>query len=65
MESPAGTVAPVTQGLVTPKLGIGLGYQAQLRPFMEARPTTFDFVEVVPEVIWNDLGPGRTPRYVD
>ena len=50
--------------MALPKLGVGLAYQPQLRPFMEARGDTFDFVEVVPEVVWNDLGPGRSPRYV-
>jgi uncharacterized protein (UPF0276 family) len=54
-----------TPALVVPKLGVGLAYQAQLRPFMEARGGAFDFVEVVPEVVWNDRGPGRSPRYVD
>jgi uncharacterized protein (UPF0276 family) len=48
-----------------PKLGIGLSYQVQMRPFMEARGDRFDFIEVVPEVVRNDLGPGRSPRYVD
>jgi uncharacterized protein (UPF0276 family) len=47
-----------------PKLGIGLAYQAQIRPFMEVHGDRFDFIEVVPEVVWNDLGPGRDPRYV-
>src|SRR5262245_5130897 len=31
---------------------------------METHAGTFDFIEVVPEVVWNDLGPGRAPRYV-
>jgi uncharacterized protein (UPF0276 family) len=47
-----------------PKLGIGLSYQGQLRPFLEKRGSEFDFLEVVPEVVWNDLGPGRQTRYV-
>jgi uncharacterized protein len=51
--------------LAPPKLGVGLAYQPQLRPFMEAHGETFDFLEVVPEVVWNDLGPGKAPRYVD
>jgi uncharacterized protein (UPF0276 family) len=63
---PAFAVAtePASEALAVPKLGVGLAYQPQLRPFMEERPGTFDFLEVVPEVIWNDLGPGRLPRYV-
>ena len=54
----------VTGSLAVPKLGVGLAYQAQLQPFMEAKGDAFDFIEVVPEVIWNDLGPGRARRYV-
>lgn len=63
--APAGATETVAQALSVPKLGVGLAYQAQLRPFMEERGSEFDFVEVVPEVVWNDLGPGRHPRYVD
>lgn len=48
-----------------PKLGIGLAYQAQLRPFIERNPGTFDFLEVVPDILWTDLGRGAQPRYVD
>jgi uncharacterized protein len=55
---------PQAAALHVPKLGIGLGYQAQLRPFLEKRGGEFDFLEVVPEVVWNDLGPGRQTRYV-
>ncbi len=60
----------VTTGMVNlkqssvPKLGIGLAYQAQLRSFMETSSSAFDFVEVVPDILWNDLGPGSKPRYV-
>jgi uncharacterized protein (UPF0276 family) len=48
-----------------PKLGVGLAYQAQLREFIERRPDTFDYLEVVPDIMWNDLGRGAEPRYVD
>ena len=30
----------------------------QLRRFMETFSSAFDFVEVVPDVAWNDIGPG-------
>src|SRR5262245_65968640 len=50
--------------LSVPTLGVGLAYQPQLRAFMEQHGSSFDFVEGVPEVIWNDLGPNRSPRYV-
>ena len=65
MPSPLGVREAAVQAQAVPKLGIGLAYQPQLRPFMETRGAAFDFIEVVPEVVWNDLGPGRTPRYVD
>jgi uncharacterized protein (UPF0276 family) len=55
---------PRAADLSVPKLGVGLSYQAQLRPFLEKRGGEFDFLEVVPEVVWNDLGPGRRTRYV-
>jgi uncharacterized protein (UPF0276 family) len=48
-----------------PKLGVGLEYQAQIRPFIETSPEAFDFLEVVPDILWNDNGPGSRPRYVE
>ena len=65
MPSPLGVREEAVRAQAVPKLGIGLAYQPQLRPFMETRGAAFDFIEVVPEVVWNDLGPGRAPRYVD
>ena len=53
------TVGPI------PKLGVGLAFQEELRPFLEARPETFDYLEVVPDILWEDRGPDATPRYVD
>ena len=50
--------------LRVPKLGIGLAYQPQLRSFLMESSSAFDFLEVVPDVLWNDLGPGCRPRYV-
>lgn len=54
-------VATVT----VPKLGVGLAYQAQLRPFIERSSDAFDFLEVVPDILWTDLGWGSDPRYVE
>jgi uncharacterized protein (UPF0276 family) len=48
-----------------PKLGVGLEYQAQIRPFIETSLEAFDFLEVVPDILWSDLGPGSKPRYVE
>jgi uncharacterized protein len=48
-----------------PRLGVGLAYQPQLEPYIRAEAETFDFLEVVPDVLWNDCGPGATPRYIE
>ena len=48
-----------------PSLGTGLAYQPALRTFMEERSDLFDFIEVVPDILWTDLGPGREERYID
>lgn len=48
-----------------PKLGIGLLYQEQLRDFIESRRAAIDFLEVIPDLFWTDLGHGRSPRYVE
>jgi uncharacterized protein (UPF0276 family) len=48
-----------------PRLGVGLAYQTQLRPFIERRADAFDFLEVVPDILWTDLGRDARPRYVD
>lgn len=54
-------------GLVgrVPTLGVGLEYQEALRSFIESEADAFDFVEVIPDLLWLDRGPGATPRYVD
>jgi uncharacterized protein (UPF0276 family) len=46
------------------RLGVGLAYQESLRPFLDAHPEAFDFLEVVPDMFWNDLGWGQSPRHV-
>lgn len=48
-----------------PKLGIGLLYQEQLRPFIESERALLDFVEVIPDILWTDLGRHNKPRYVE
>jgi uncharacterized protein (UPF0276 family) len=53
------SIAPV------PALGIGLAYQPALRPYIEERRETFDYLEVVPDLMWTDLGAGREPRYLN
>lgn len=63
-EPATAAAAPQAAALRVPKLGVGLAYQVQLRPFLDKHDEEFDFLEVVPEVVWNDLGPGRAARYV-
>src|SRR5215510_12468161 len=48
-----------------PALGIGLGYQVQLRDYIKSHRERFDFLEVVPDILWTDLGRGAQPRYRD
>lgn len=48
-----------------PKLGIGLAYQSTLRPFIEEESWRFDFLEVVPDILWSNQGRGQEPQYID
>jgi hypothetical protein len=56
---PLATTPETSVPAVIPKLGVGLAYQPQLEPFITSERNAFDFVEVVPDVLWNDMGPGR------
>src|SRR6187455_1652504 len=51
--------------LTLPKLGVGLAYQAPLAPLLAAAGPELDYVEVVPDILWTDLGRGAEPRYID
>lgn len=50
---------------LAPRLGVGLLYQEELRPFIAARKSEFDFLEVIPDLFWTDLGPDQSPRYIE
>jgi uncharacterized protein len=50
---------------LVPKLGIGLLYQEELRPFIESERARFDFLEVIPDILWTDLGDNHRPRYIE
>jgi uncharacterized protein (UPF0276 family) len=50
---------------LAPRLGVGLLYQEELRPFIECRKSSFDFLEVIPDLFWTDLGPDQSPRYIE
>lgn len=46
-------------------LGVGLEYQEALRDFIDSDADAFDFVEVIPDLLWRDAGRGARPRYTD
>ena len=48
-----------------PKLGIGLLYNPSLPEYLRARPETYDYVEIIPEMFWTDNGRGAAPRFVE
>jgi uncharacterized protein len=48
-----------------PRLGVGLEYQVALRLFIEEAPGSFDFLEVIPDIVWTDLGLDEHPRYIE
>jgi len=48
-----------------PKLGVGLSYQGTLRGFVLENLDAFDFLEIIPDMFWQDQGPAASPRYED
>jgi uncharacterized protein (UPF0276 family) len=46
-----------------PKLGVGISFQATLADFVFDHACEFDFVEVLPDLFWQDSGCGASPRY--
>ncbi len=46
-----------------PWLGVGLSFQASLQHFARDHGDAFDYVEIIPDIFWNDLGRGRCPRF--
>src|SRR4051794_29624811 len=48
-----------------PVLGVGLNYQGPFRRFIESAREEFDFIEVVPDILWTDNGAGAPIRYVE
>lgn len=48
-----------------PRLGTGLLFQDQLLPFVEGERDCFDYLEVIPDLMWTDLGSDKSPRYVE
>jgi uncharacterized protein len=53
-----------------PKLGVGLAYQAPLRPLFDAAEMQrdaldIDYAEIVPDMFWTDSGTASAPRYIE
>ena len=48
-----------------PALGVGLSFQTTLRDFVENEAEAFDFLEIIPDSLWNNRGAGSRPRYED
>jgi uncharacterized protein (UPF0276 family) len=46
-----------------PKLGVGISFQATLADYVFDFPHTFDFIEIVPDMMWQDGGRDESPRY--
>lgn len=55
--------APAQRLSHLPKLGVGLSFQGPLRSFVYDNADAFDFLEVVPDTLWEDHGAGSQPRY--
>src|SRR6266536_3458370 len=56
---------PLSTETCVPNLGIGVSFQDTLRPFLEREPDAYDYLEVVPDTLWTDRGPGAMPRYLE
>lgn len=44
-------------------LGVGIIYNGSLGELFRGRPSVIDYVSVIPERFWRDLGPGAAPRF--
>ncbi|HVI48518.1 MAG TPA: DUF692 family protein [Chitinophaga sp.] len=45
------------------KLGIGLLYNPSLDLYLEAHPDACDYIEIIPDMFWTDLGTGHPSRF--
>ena len=57
-----------------PRLGVGVSYQGTLRDFVLEHPSSYDFLEIIPDSFWVDRGPAMAhgaatrearPRYLE
>ena len=46
-----------------PRLGVGLSFQDTLSDFVREHLNAFDYLEIVPDSLWDDRGRGARPRY--
>ncbi len=46
-----------------PKLGVGISFQATLADYVFDYAGTYDFIEIVPDMMWQDAGREVSPRY--
>jgi len=48
-----------------PHLGVGVLFNPALPPFLAEHLDAVDFVEVIPDMFWEDRGTGARPRYLE
>ena len=65
MPKPSTDLPELARDGAVPKLGVGLLYQEPLRQFIETEGDCFDFLEVIPDILWADMGYGESPRYIE
>lgn len=46
-----------------PQLGVGLLYNPSLELYLDACPDCCDYVEIIPDMFWTDLGTGHPQRF--
>ena len=62
-EKTSTAVAPANTLFELPRLGIGLLYNPSLPDFLRDNLDSWDYVEIIPDMFWNDEGGGQEPRY--
>ncbi|MBC9933652.1 DUF692 domain-containing protein [Chitinophaga qingshengii] len=46
-----------------PQLGVGLLYNPSLELYLDSHPACCDYVEIIPDMFWSDLGNGHHERF--
>lgn len=47
------------------KLGAGLLYNAALPEYLAVHINNVDYIEIIPDMFWSDMGRGANPRFID